>query len=140
MGMVFDLLFGRKISVSITPQDVIDHIHEGLHPSISATVENKINLRWFEVGRRIYSSTSAFKTKLKSPLVYRNNLNAVYPEVFEFNEGMYLVEWVKEEHLPHLQDIPFGRCRIVINHREFVLTLMKYLINNFGNREITFKF
>lgn len=75
MGMVFDLLFGRKISVSITPQDVIDHIHEGLHPSISATVENKINLRWFEVGRRIYSSTSAFKTKLKSPLVYRNNLN-----------------------------------------------------------------
>lgn len=91
-------------------------------------------------GRWIYSSTSAFKTKFKSPLVYRNNLNAVYPEVFEFNEGMYLVEWVKEEHLPHLQDIPFGRCRIVINHREFVLTLMKYLINNFGNREITFEF
>lgn len=140
MGMVFDLLFGRKISVSITPQDVIDHIHEGLHPSISATVENKINLRWFEVGRQIYSSTSAFKTKLKSPLVYRNNLNAVYPEVFEFKESMNLVDWVKEEHLQHLQDIPFGRCRIVIDYQEFVLTLMKYLINNFGNREITFQF
>jgi hypothetical protein len=140
MGMVFDLLFGRKISVSITPQDVIDHFHEGLHLSISDTVENKINLRWFEFGRQIYSSTSAFKTKFKSPLVYRNNLNAVYPEVFEINEGMHLVEWVKEEHLPHFQDIPFGRCIIVIDYREFVLTLMKYLINNFGNREITFEF
>lgn len=140
MNLFFNLVFSRKICVSITPQDVIEHIHNGGKPSISDTVDNKNNLRWFEFGRWIYSSTSAFKTKFKSPLVYRNNLNAVYPEVFEFNEGMYLVEWVKEEHLPHLQDIPFGRCRIVINHREFVLTLMKYLINNFGNREITFEF
>ena len=140
MNLFFNLVFSRKICVSITPQDVIDHIHNGGKPSISDTVDNKNNLRWFEFGRQIYSSTSAFKTKVKSPLVYRNNLNAVYPEVFEFKESMNLVDWVKEEHLQHLQDIPFGRCRIVIDYQEFVLTLMKYLINNFGNREITFQF
>lgn len=97
MNLFFNLVFSRKICVSITPQDVIEHIHNGGKPSISDTVDNKNNLRWFEFGRWIYSSTSAFKTKFKSPLVYRNNLNAVYPEVFEFNEGMYLVEWDEQQ-------------------------------------------
>lgn len=140
MNLFFNLVFSRKISVSITPQDVIEHIHNGGNPSISDTVDNKNNLRWFEFGRRVYSSTSKFESKFRSPLVYRNRLIAAFPEVFEFKESMNLVDWVKEEHLQHLQDIPFGRCRIVIDYQEFVLTLMKYLIDNFGNREITFEF
>lgn len=137
----FDIMFGRKICVWITPQDVIDHIHEGLHPSITDTVNRKMQLQWYEFGRWIYSSTSKFATKFRSPIVYRKRLIAAYPEVFEYNESMHLVDWVKKEHLHHLQDVPFGNnCRIVINYKEFVLTLMKYLIDNFGNREITFEF
>lgn len=140
MNLFFNLVFSRKICVSITPQDVIEHIHNGGNPSISDTVDNKNNLRWFEFGRWIYCSTSKFESKFRSPLVYRNRLIAAFPEVFEFKESMNLVDWVKAEHLPHLQDIPIGENRIVIDYQEFVLTLMKYLIDNFGNREITFQF